>query len=119
MVIRKAVYAAIKAAIIACLGALAREHARDDIRFHGVYPGPTQTPLVEEMQHQEYGRRVLGRMERYISPRYLAKLESITDGVGVITGPVSSSSGGLTMVACRLACREAAIHRPRRTVHER
>ncbi len=43
---RGAVYAAIKAAIIACLQTLARQHARDAICFHGVYPGPTQTRLV-------------------------------------------------------------------------
>ena len=56
----EAVYAGTKAAIIAFSRTLAREHARDNIRFNVVCPGPTQTPLVEEMQQQEFGGRVLG-----------------------------------------------------------
>ena len=42
---------------------LAREHARDNLRFNVVRPGLTQTPLVEEMQQQASGSRVLGLME--------------------------------------------------------
>ena len=40
----EAVYAGTKAAIIAFSRTLAREHARDNIRFNVVCPGPTQTP---------------------------------------------------------------------------
>jgi NAD(P)-dependent dehydrogenase (short-subunit alcohol dehydrogenase family) len=36
-------------------------------------PGHTQTPLVEEMQQQEFGSRVLGRMEQYVPLRTLGQ----------------------------------------------
>jgi 2-hydroxycyclohexanecarboxyl-CoA dehydrogenase len=102
----EAVYAGAKAAIIAFSRTLAREHARDQIRFNVVCPGPTHTPLVEEMQQQEYGRRVLGRLEQYVPFRRLGKPEDMapmvvflaSDEAGFITGQVISVSGGLTMV---------------------
>lgn len=102
----EAVYAGTKAAIIAFSRTLAREHARHHIRFNVVCPGPTQTPLVEEMQRQEFGGRVLGRMEQYIPLGRLGTPEDIapivaflaSDAAGYITGQVISVSGGLTMV---------------------
>ena len=102
----EAVYAGTKAGIIAFSRTLAREHARDNIRFNVVCPGPTQTPLVEEMQRQEFGSRVLGRMEQYVPLRRLGRPEDIapmvvflaSDAAGFITGQVISVSGGLTMV---------------------
>jgi 2-hydroxycyclohexanecarboxyl-CoA dehydrogenase len=102
----EAVYAGTKAGIIAFSRALAREHARDNIRFNVVCPGPTHTPLVEEMQQQEFGSRILGRMEQYVPLRRLGKPEDIapmvvflaSDAAGFITGQVISVSGGLTMV---------------------
>jgi 2-hydroxycyclohexanecarboxyl-CoA dehydrogenase len=102
----EAVYAGTKAGIIAFSRALAREHARDNLRFNVVCPGPTQTPLVEEMQQQEFGSRVLGRMEQYVPLRRLGRPEDIapmvvflaSDAAGFITGQVISVSGGLTMV---------------------
>ena len=102
----EAVYAGTKAGIIAFSRTLAREHARDNIRFNVVCPGPTQTPLVEEMLQQEFGSRVLGRMEQYVPLRRLGRPEDIaptvaflaSDAAGFITGQVISVSGGLTMV---------------------
>ncbi|MGH8069977.1 MAG: SDR family NAD(P)-dependent oxidoreductase [Candidatus Entotheonellia bacterium] len=102
----EAVYAGTKAGIIAFSRTLAREHARDNIRFNVVCPGPTQTPLVEEMQQQEFGSRILGRMEQYVPLRRLGRPEDIaptvaflaSDAAGFITGQVISVSGGLTMV---------------------
>jgi 2-hydroxycyclohexanecarboxyl-CoA dehydrogenase len=102
----EAVYAGTKAGIIAFSRTLAREHARDNLRFNVVCPGPTQTPLVEEMQQQEFGSRVLGRMEQYVPLRRLGRPEDIapavvflaSDAAGFITGQVISVSGGLTMV---------------------
>jgi 2-hydroxycyclohexanecarboxyl-CoA dehydrogenase len=102
----EAVYAGTKAAIIAFSRTLAREHARDNIRFNVVCPGPTRTPLVEEMQQQEFGRRMLGRMEQYVPLRRLGTPEDVapmvvflaSDAASFITGQVISVSGGLTMV---------------------
>jgi 2-hydroxycyclohexanecarboxyl-CoA dehydrogenase len=102
----EAVYAGTKAGIIAFSRTLAREHARDNIRFNVVCPGPTQTPLVEEMQQQEFGSRVLGRMAQYVPLRRLGRVEDIapmvvflaSESAGFITGQVISVSGGLTMV---------------------
>ncbi len=58
------------------------------------------------MQHQEHGRRVLGRLEQSVPLRCPAKSEDIvpmvvclaSDGAGFITGQVISVRGGLTMV---------------------
>jgi 2-hydroxycyclohexanecarboxyl-CoA dehydrogenase len=102
----EAVYAGTKAGIIAFSRTLAREHARDNLRFNVICPGPTQTPLVEEMKQQAFGSRVLGRMEQYIPLGRLARPEDIapmvvflaSDAASFITGQVISVSGGLTMV---------------------
>jgi 2-hydroxycyclohexanecarboxyl-CoA dehydrogenase len=102
----EAVYSGAKAGIIAFSRTLAREHARDNIRFNVVCPGPTRTPLVEEMQQQDFGSKVLGRMEQYVPLRRLGTPEDIapmvvflaSDAAGFITGQVISISGGLTMV---------------------
>jgi len=102
----EAVYAGRKAGVIAFSRPLAREHARDSLRFNVVCPGPTQTPLVEEMQQQEFGSRVLGRMEQYVPLGQLGRPEDIapmvvflaSNAAGFITGQVISVDGGLTMV---------------------
>lgn len=102
----EAVYSGAKAAIIAFSRTLAREHARDHIRFNVVCPGPTHTPLVEEMQQQEFGSKILGRMAQYVPLGRLGTPEDIapmvvflaSDAAAFITGQVISVSGGLTMV---------------------
>jgi len=77
----EAVYAGTKAGIIAFSRTLAREHARDNLRFNVVCPGPTQTPLVEEMQQQAFGSRVLRRMEQYVPLGRLGRPEDIAPAV--------------------------------------
>jgi 2-hydroxycyclohexanecarboxyl-CoA dehydrogenase len=101
----EAVFAGAKAGIIAFSRTLAREHARDNIRFNVVCPGPTHTPLVEELQHSDFGSKVLGHMERYVPLRRLGTPDDIapmvvflaSDAAAYITGQVISVSGGLTM----------------------
>ena len=102
----EAVYAGSKAAVIAFSKTLAREHARDNIRVNVVCPGPSETPLLEEMQQDEFARKILGAMVNYIPLRRLGQPEEIapvvvflaSDQAGYITGQVISVSGGLTMV---------------------
>jgi 2-hydroxycyclohexanecarboxyl-CoA dehydrogenase len=48
----EAVYAGTKAAIIAFSRTLAREHARDNIRFNIVCPGPRQTPWLRRCNNR-------------------------------------------------------------------
>ena len=102
----EAVYAGTKAGIIAFSRTLAREHARHNVRFNIVCPGPTRTPLVEEMQQHRFGNSILGRIEQYIPLRRLGTPEDVapivaflaSDAAGYITGQVISVSRGLTMV---------------------
>jgi 2-hydroxycyclohexanecarboxyl-CoA dehydrogenase len=102
----EAVYAGAKAGIIALSRTLAREHARDNIRFNVICPGPTRTPMVEEQQKSDFGGKVLGRMEQYVPLKRLGTPEDIaplavflaSDAARYITGQVISVSGGLTMV---------------------
>jgi len=102
----EAIYAGAKAAVIAFSKTLAREHARDQIRVNVVCPGPTETPLVEEMQQEEFGRKILGAMAGYIPLKRLGRPEDVapvvvflaSEAARYITGQVISVSGGLTMV---------------------
>jgi len=123
----EAVDAGTKAGVIALSRTIAREHARDSLRFTVVCPGATQTPLVEEMQQQEFGSRVLGRMEQYVPLGRLGRPEDIapmvvflaSDAAGFITEQVISVNGGLTMVGCGSSCRKATVDRPRCSSHKR
>jgi 2-hydroxycyclohexanecarboxyl-CoA dehydrogenase len=102
----EAIYAGAKAAVIAFSKTLAREHARDGIRVNVVCPGPTETPLVQEMQQEEFARKILGAMAGYIPLKRLGRPEDVapvvvflaSDAARYITGQVISVSGGLTMV---------------------
>lgn len=103
----EAVYSGTKAAIIAFSKAIAREFARHHINVNVVCPGPTPTPLADEMQaDSEFGRKVFASMEKIIPLRRLGTPEDIAYAVvflasreaDFITGQVLSVSGGLTMV---------------------
>lgn len=102
----EAVYAGAKAAVVAFSKTLAREHARDNIRVNVVCPGLADTPLLEEIQRDDFPRKVLSAvtgaipLKRVGQPEEIAPLVSFlaSDAARYITGQVVSVNGGLTMV---------------------
>jgi 2-hydroxycyclohexanecarboxyl-CoA dehydrogenase len=101
----EAVYAGSKAAIIAFSKTLAREHARDNIRVNVVCPGLVETPLIEEMRHDDFSAKILGSIVGFIPFKRMARPEEIppmvlllaSDSASYITGQVVSVNGGLNM----------------------
>ncbi|MEK9725028.1 MAG: SDR family oxidoreductase, partial [Rhodospirillaceae bacterium] len=102
----EAVYAACKAGIVGLSKTLAREHARQQITFNVVCPGPTETGLLQgvldessnpEKLAEAFRRAVpMGRLGQADDlPGAIAFLAS--DDAAFITGQVISVSGGLTM----------------------
>lgn len=102
----EAVYSGTKGGIISFTKTLARELARDKINCNAVAPGPTDTPLVEEMKETDLGGKILGGMEQQVPLGRMAEPDDIAGAVAFlassdadfITGQVLSVSGGLTMV---------------------
>ncbi len=103
----EAVYAACKAGLVALSKTLAREHARDNITFNVVCPGPTETALFEDYKKgagnpeklvEAFRRAIpLGRIGRPDDlPGAITFFAS--DAAAYITGQVLSVSGGLNMV---------------------
>lgn len=102
----EAIYAGSKAAVVAFSKTLAREHARDNIRVNVVCPGLAETALVEEMNEDEFARKILGAivstipMKRFGQPEEIASMVVFlaSDASRYVTGQVVSVDGGLTMV---------------------
>ncbi len=102
----EAIYAGSKAAVVAFSKTLAREHARDNIRVNVVCPGLAETALVDEMNEDEFARKILGAIVSAIPMKRFAKPEEIasmvvflaSDASRYVTGQVVSVDGGLTMV---------------------
>ncbi|HEV2114509.1 MAG TPA: SDR family NAD(P)-dependent oxidoreductase [Terriglobales bacterium] len=101
----EAVYSGAKAAVVAFSKTLAREHARDNIRVNVVCPGLVDTPLLEEIKHEEFGGKILGAVTGAIPLKRLGRPCEIapvvaflaSEDAGYITGQVISVNGGLTM----------------------
>jgi len=102
----ESVYSGAKGAVIAFSKTLARELARNKICVNVVCPGPTDTPLIDDMkQASEFASKVLSNMDKIIPLKRTGKPEDVgstvaflaSEEAGFITGQVLSVSGGLTM----------------------
>ncbi len=102
----EAVYAAAKGGLLSFAKTLARELARYQVTANVVCPGPTDTPLLQEIRQSEAGAKILAAMTRSIPLGRLAKPEDVAAAIAFfaspeasfVTGQVLSVSGGLTMV---------------------
>ena len=103
---QEAVYAGAKAAQVAFGKTLAREVARRGVSVNSVCPGPTETPLLEEMLGAgAASANMVEALRRAVPMRRLGRPEDVAAAVafltseeaGYITGQTLSVSGGLTM----------------------
>lgn len=102
----EAVYSGAKGGIIAFTKTIAREVARHGVTANTVCPGPTATPLLDEIVAASAdGDKVIGAMTRAVPMKRLGQPEEVASAVaylcsesaGFITGQTLSVSGGLTM----------------------
>lgn len=102
----ESVYAGAKGAVIAFTKTIARESARAGVTANVVCPGPTRTPLLDEIvAAQADAEKVIGAMTRAVPMKRLAEPAEVACAVaffasqdaGYITGQTLSVSGGLTM----------------------
>ena len=102
----EAVYSGAKGAIIAFTKTIAREVARNGITANTVCPGPTATPLLEEIvAASDDGDKVIGAMARAVPMKRVGQPDEVASAVvyfcsepaGFISGQTLSVSGGLTM----------------------
>jgi 2-hydroxycyclohexanecarboxyl-CoA dehydrogenase len=102
----EAVYSGAKGAVIAFTKTIAREVARNGITANTVCPGPTETPLIDEIvEASDDGDKVIGAMARAVPMKRLGRPEEVasavaylaSDEAGFVTGQTLSVSGGLTM----------------------
>ncbi len=102
----EAVYSGTKGAVVSFSKTMARELARNDITVNIVCPGPTMTPMIDEMMlENNFVKKIFGAMDKIIPLRRMGKPEDIgaavaflaSDDANFITGQTISVSGGLTM----------------------
>jgi 2-hydroxycyclohexanecarboxyl-CoA dehydrogenase len=96
----EAVYSGAKGGVIAFTKTVARETARSGVTANSVCPGPTRTPMLDEMDDD-----LVAALERAVPMKRLGEPEDVaaavaffaSDAAGFITGQTLSVSGGLTM----------------------
>ncbi|MHB8692936.1 MAG: SDR family NAD(P)-dependent oxidoreductase [Solirubrobacteraceae bacterium] len=103
----EAVYSGAKGGVIAFTKTLAREVARKGITANAVCPGPTNTPMLQEIVAKQGGDgdKVVAAMVSGVPMKRLAEPQEIAAAVrffagedaGYVTGQTLSVSGGLTM----------------------
>jgi 2-hydroxycyclohexanecarboxyl-CoA dehydrogenase len=101
----ESVYSGAKGAMIAFTKTIAREAARNGVTANSVCPGPTETPMLDEITGGEQGAKVIEAMRRAVPMKRLGRPEDVAAAVaffaseqaGFITGQTLSVSGGLTM----------------------
>lgn len=102
----EAVYSGTKGAVISFSKTMAREFARNKINVNVICPGPTPTPLLDDMKAEDaFADKVLSSMDKIIPLKRMGTAEDIAAAVvffasgeaNFITGQVLSVSGGLTM----------------------
>ncbi len=103
----ESVYAGTKGAVISFSKTMAREFARNKINVNVICPGPTPTPLLDDMKAEDaFADKVLSNMDKIIPLKRMGTDEDIAAAVvffaseeaNFVTGQVLSVSGGLTMV---------------------
>ena len=102
----EAVYAGAKGAVISSSKTMARELARNKINVNVICPGPTPTPLLDDMKAEDaFAEKVLSGMDKIIPLKRMGTADDIaatvvffaSEEANFITGQVLSVSGGLTM----------------------
>jgi 2-hydroxycyclohexanecarboxyl-CoA dehydrogenase len=103
----ESVYAGAKAGMVAFTKTIAREAARSGVTANVVCPGPTKTPLLDEIvAASDEGEKVIDAMVRAVPMKRLGQPQDVAAAVaffcseeaGYVTGQTLSVSGGLTMV---------------------
>ena len=100
----ESVYSGAKGGVIAFTKTIAREIARAGVTANTVCPGPTRTPMLEQMV-AEGGEKLVDSLTRAVPMRRLGEPADVAAAVsffaseraGFITGQTLSVSGGLTM----------------------
>jgi 2-hydroxycyclohexanecarboxyl-CoA dehydrogenase len=97
------VYSGTKGGVIAFSKGLAREVATAGVTVNVVSPGPTDTPLLDQVA--EADQKLYDGLARAVPMKRIGRAEDIapavvffaSDGAGYVTGQTLSISGGLTM----------------------
>jgi 2-hydroxycyclohexanecarboxyl-CoA dehydrogenase len=101
----ESVYSGAKGGVIAFTKTIAREVARTGVTANTVCPGPTDTPMLQEVA-QEQGGKIIDALKRAVPMKRLGMPEDVAHAVAFfaadesdfITGQTLSVSGGLTML---------------------